>query len=49
MISLNPRKLNTLNQKSLEDKYFFEEDPEYYEYDEYDELIRLYSDHEEGS
>jgi len=46
MISLNPRKLNMLNQKSLEDKYFFEEDTEY---DEYDELIRLYSDHEEGS
>jgi hypothetical protein len=46
MISLNPRKLNMLNQQSSENEDFFEED---IEYDEYDELIRLYSDHEEGS
>jgi uncharacterized protein YfkK (UPF0435 family) len=46
MISLNPRKLNMLNQQSLENEDFSEEDTEY---DEYDDLIRLYSDHEEGS
>ena len=46
MISLNPRKLNMLNQQLLENEDFFEED---IEYDEYDDLIQLYSDHEEGS
>jgi len=49
MISLNPRKLNMLNQQLLENEDFFEEDIEYDEYDEYDDLIQLYSDHEEGS
>jgi len=44
MKNLNPPKLNMQNLQLQENE--IEED---IEYDEYDELIRLYSDHEEGS
>jgi hypothetical protein len=44
MKNLNPPKLNMQNSQLQENE--IEED---IEYDEYDELIRLYSDHEEGS
>jgi hypothetical protein len=46
MKNLNHLKLNTQNLQFPENEEVLEED---IEYDEYHELIQLYTDHEEGS